>query len=85
MARDKPVTLNALHREVLSLLAAGGIMTIDKASLAAIGHRAIHLFTRSVLIGNGLVTQLQQGKRIGATGNGYAISDRGRRLLHGQA
>ncbi|GBO85039.1 hypothetical protein A6779_18825 [Marinobacter adhaerens] len=81
MVDKKSQKLTKVQAEVLGLLDAGAVMAIDSTNLAKIGDRDIASKTRYFLTDNRLVTRKDKNKAVTTTGNGYVITEKGKKLL----
>jgi hypothetical protein len=75
----KPLTM--LQMEVLFELAHGKIIIIDKHNMATLADRPIQPMARYFLTRHRLVTRLDKGRSVEAAGNGFTITEKGRRAL----
>jgi len=66
---------------VLQLLNDGQTMVIDRHNLASIGNHDVAPQTRYFLTGNGYVTRKDKTKSVETKGNGYVITEKGRKAL----
>ena len=83
MGTKKPLKLTRLQREILQTLSNGGMITIDAMNLASLSGRPIQPQTRYFLTENRLVTRLDKSKSAEAKGNGFVISEKGKRVVKG--
>ncbi len=73
--------LTKSQREVLQLLNDGHIIIIDRNNMAAVWNRNIVPQTRYFLTKNRYVTRKANSKSVGTKGNGYIITEKGRKVL----
>lgn len=73
--------LTNIQLEVMRLLEQGSIMFVDKMNLTKIGEREVQFQTRSFLTKNRLITRLDKSKAADVNGNGFVLSEKGRKLL----
>jgi hypothetical protein len=76
--------LTKFQKEVLSLLDAGEILEVDSMNLSKIGDRDVAFSTRTFLTEKRLVTRRDKSKAITANGNGFVISEKGKKALRGE-
>jgi len=81
MSNKRLKKLTPSQREILQLLAEGQVMSIDKYNLPSIGLRNITPQTRYFLTNNRFVTRINPKKSVQTKGNGYIITERGRKVL----
>lgn len=68
-------------RDLLKELAAGELLRVDVHNILWLRDRALTQGTRTVLMRERLVTRLDKTKAAETHGNGFVISDRGRKIL----
>jgi len=76
--------LTEAQREALHTLEAGGMLVIDKYNCAWLTGKPVASLTRYFLTDNRLVTRLDKSRSIFVSGNGYVISEKGKKLLAGE-
>lgn len=83
---SKPVIpkLTRAQREILELLAAGGLLTADKHNLSSVGKRGVGLSTRCFLTSHRYVTRKDKNRPVDASGNGFVLTEHGRKVLLAQ-
>ena len=81
MATQKTKKLTKAQREILQLLEEGQVMTIDQYNMASIGKRGVGPQTRYFLTNNKYVTKIDKTKSVETKGNGYIITEEGRKAL----
>lgn len=81
MSNKKLKKLTKIQRETLQLLAEGKVMTIDRQNMASIGPRSVAPQTRYFLTDNKYVTRKNKTKSVETKGNGFIITDKGRKFL----
>ena len=79
--KSNKINLTKIRGETLYLLGIGKIMTIDQTNSAAIGNRMVAPETRYFLTGKRLVTRKDKNKAITTKGNGFIITEKGRKVL----
>ena len=77
----KPMRLTPVQREILEMLAAGGMLTLDKMNILSVNGKQLQPVTREFFTSNKLVTRLDKSRDIKTQGNGYVITDKGRAAL----
>ena len=76
-----PVKLTTVQREILEVLAAGGMLTLDKTNSLSVNGKYLQPITREFLTSNKLITRLDKTRDIKSIGNGFVITDKGRAAL----
>lgn len=73
--------LTKVQREVLELLESGAVMVIDSYNMPSIKGRNLSPQTRYTLTEKRLVSRKDKSKPVDAKGNGFIITEKGRRVL----
>jgi len=76
--------LTKVQKEVLTLLDSGEILEVDSMNLTRIGDREVAFSARTFLTDNRLVTRKDKSKAVTTKGNGFVISEKGKRALRGE-
>jgi hypothetical protein len=74
--------LTKIQKEVLTELDNGAILEVDPMNLTKIGDRDVAFSTRTFLTKNRLVVRKDKSKAVTTKGNGFVISEKGKRALH---
>ena len=80
MAKKK-LSLTKIRRATLQALAQGSLMEIDSFNMASIDGQPVAPVNRYFLTDHRLVTRKDKSKSVTTKGNGYVITDKGRRLI----
>ena len=78
----RQVKLTKIQREVLELLNDGAMMVIDVHNMPSIGDRVLSPQTRYSLTEKRLITRMDKSKSVESKGNGFVITEKGRRVLN---
>ncbi len=81
MAAKKIIKLTKIQAEILEELDRGEMIVIDSMNMASMGEKSISPQTRYFMTDNRLVTRKDKTKAATTSGNGYVITEKGKKIL----
>jgi hypothetical protein len=78
---SQTLRVTASDLTVLEELSAGAVIRLDANGSLRLNGRRLHPTTWSALLSAGLIARINKELPIGLQGNGYALTDTGRRCL----
>lgn len=75
------LALTKRQREILGALAGGALITVDSLNIASLNGVTLASVTRTFLTQNRLIGRLDTTRAVTVSGNGFAITPKGRKAL----